>query len=109
MDPQDISLGKGGPSKVLLQLLQAQWTNQYSHSMEIFSIDSNNVGSNNNGSKPAQDKGKKMIVENLEVEQSYKFKEDSLIEKVALAVEAKRQQHIKRVQWRKGEKKSWRK
>lgn len=54
--------------------------------------------------KSTQDKGKRKIVENLEVEKSYKFREDLLVERATLVVEVKRQQHIKRVKWRKREK-----
>lgn len=42
------------------------------------------------------DKGKRKIVENPEAEQSYKMREDPIIEKEALQAEAKREQWIKR-------------
>lgn len=40
--------------------------------------------------KHVQDKGKRKIVESAKVEKSYKFKEDPLVEKLALEIEAKR-------------------
>jgi len=40
--------------------------------------------------KLVQDKGKRKIVESTEVEQTYKFKEDPLVEKVALDIEVNR-------------------
>ena len=40
--------------------------------------------------KPLQDKGKRKIFEGKETEQCYKFKEDPLVEKVALEIDAKR-------------------
>lgn len=51
-----------------------------------------------------QDKVKRNIVENPEVEKSYKFREDPLIEKVALEIEAKGKHRVKRVEQRKREK-----
>jgi len=41
-------------------------------------------------SKPTQDKGKRKIVESIEAKKKYKFKEDPLVEKVALEIDAKR-------------------
>ena len=40
--------------------------------------------------KSKQDKGKRKSVESAEAEQSYNFREDPLVEKVALEIEAKR-------------------
>ena len=40
--------------------------------------------------KPMQYKGKRKIVKSAEAEKSYKLKEDTLVEKVALEIEAKR-------------------
>ena len=40
--------------------------------------------------KLVQGKGKRMISESTEDEQSYKFREDPLVEKVALEIETKR-------------------
>lgn len=54
--------------------------------------------------KFVQDKGKRKISESIEMEQSYKFKEDPHAEKVDL-VYAKRQQRIKIIAQRKREKK----
>lgn len=52
-------------------------------------------------SKPTQDKGKRKIAESAEVEQSYKFKEDPLLERVALEIDAKRHYCQRRVAQRK--------
>lgn len=43
------------------------------------------------------DKGKRKIVDHMEEEKSYKFREDPLVEKVVMAIEAKRQQRDKRI------------
>jgi len=51
-----------------------------------------------------QDKGKRNIVENPEVEKSCKMKVDPLLEKEILAVEEKREQRRKRPEQRKKEK-----
>ena len=55
--------------------------------------------------KPVQFKGKRKIVESIGMEQSYKFKEDPLVERVASEIGAKRGQHDRRIQQRKREKK----
>lgn len=39
--------------------------------------------------KPMQDKGKRKIVESIKTEQCYKFKEDPLVERVALEIDSK--------------------
>jgi len=49
-------------------------------------------------------KGKRKIVDNVEVEKGYKFKEYSLVEKLSLAIEAKRKQCHKRTAQRQIEK-----
>lgn len=54
------------------------------------------------GINPRKGKGKWKVSENLEEEQSCKMKENSILEKVALAVEAKREKQMKR-EWRKRE------
>ena len=45
---------------------------------------------------PMRDKGKRKIVDHMEEEKSCKFREDPLIEKVAMAIEVKTQYHSKR-------------
>ena len=40
--------------------------------------------------KPVQDNGKRKIVESTKEEQTYKFKEDPLVERVSLEIDAKR-------------------
>lgn len=55
--------------------------------------------------KPAHEKGKRKIVESVEVEKSYKFKENPLVERVALEIDAKRRQRERRVERKKREKK----
>ena len=52
--------------------------------------------------KPAQDKGKRKISESIEANQSYNFREDPLVEKVALDIEVKKLECERRVKWRKG-------
>lgn len=56
--------------------------------------------------KSAQDKGKRKMGESAKVEQSYKFKEDPLAERVDLEIEAMRWQCDRRVAQRKRENKS---
>ena len=58
---------------------------------------SNTIGSrNNNNKKHVQDKGKRKIFESTKTEQSYKFKEDPLVERVDLNIESNRQQRNRR-------------
>lgn len=52
-----------------------------------------------------QAEGKRKIVESTEMEKSYKFKEDPLVEKIALEIDAKRQQRKRKIVQRKREKK----
>lgn len=47
------------------------------------------------GSYPMQDKGKKKIYENLEEEKSCKMREDSIMDKIDLIAEEKREKEIK--------------
>jgi len=54
--------------------------------------------------KPVQEKGKRNIVESTETEESYKFKEDPLVEIVDFEIDAKRRQHDRRIAQRKREK-----
>lgn len=99
MDPRDVSLSRGRSLEVLLQLLQLnesvsiaiEWkvALQAAKPQEETSI---TIIRN----KLAEDKGKRNISKNPKNEQSYKFKDDPLIKKETLAVEAKRQHHIKR-------------
>ena len=56
--------------------------------------------------KHVQDKGKRNIEKSIEMEQSYKFKEDPLVEKVALEIDMKRGHHEKRIAQKKREKKT---
>jgi len=44
-----------------------------------------------------QDKGKRNIVESIKTDKCYKFKEDPLVERVALEIDSKMGQHDKRV------------
>lgn len=48
------------------------------------------------GNKPMHDKGERKVVDNAGAEQSRKFKEDPLVMKAALEIEAKRWQHDRR-------------
>lgn len=50
MDPQDISLVRGGSFELLLQCLQSQQANQYSKKLEGCYTDNKNYGRNNNNS-----------------------------------------------------------
>ena len=50
------------------------------------------------------EKSKRQVSESTEVEQSYKFREDPFLERVALEIKAKRQQRIRRVKQRMREK-----
>lgn len=47
--------------------------------------------------RPTLDKGKRKFVDSVEVEQSYKFKVDPLVLRVALEIEEKRRQRDRRI------------
>lgn len=75
--------------------------------MESIIVGRNTIGSNNNNNneqKLVQDKGKRKISKRKEVEKSYKFKEDPLVENLALEIEEKRRWHERRVEQRKRQK-----
>jgi len=48
--------------------------------------------------KPIEDKGKRKSIESVEAEQSYKFKECPLVERLALEIDVKRQHCERRVE-----------
>jgi len=46
---------------------------------------------------PVLDKGKRKIVDHMEEKKSCKFQENPLVEKAAMAIEAKRHHHDKKI------------
>ena len=56
------------------------------------------------GSRPVLDRGKRKVIDSAEAEQSCKFKEDPLVLRAALDIEAKRRKCDKRIAQRQREK-----